>query len=817
MGAMWIKALRVRNFGALGTREFSFSEGINLIYGPNEAGKTTLFEAIERALLEGARLLRNYNGEAEVLIVTEEGERWIGSRRSRRPSALKAMRQRVFENLYFIRTGEVVFKDQQDLLRDLKGRLLDTGRLYQAMDHIREKLGRDLNPLGERAKKEGTLSLELEKLRGELEELEDKERLLMEARTDLRRLEILKEKCSKLTQQWDDLKRKVEVLKKVYEKRSLRDRYKTLLKERDEAKEAEEIERKLARYQDFDPAQLEVLKGWEDTVQKASERIPFLKKNLRELEGELRRQEEILKDVLREADGVRNRKKELSSEIEGLKGLEEGERLLAEKRGEIEALQRELQGLERTIAEVEERRRWMEGAAMAARTQATSLERLQKAAWALIGGGLLTGFLSLYLPKELLVLGVAAVALGILGGTWCRRRKAILAEKDRELQGKLAEVEGQLADLREGKEKAEEELRRLQQEFQSILQRAGVADEDAYLKRLKEHQELKEELTKLQVRHEEVSKRIDELRQYISELEKKIEGTKRELQKAEEDKERAERQIDEALRALGLRSIRDLEEKVRERVSLQERLRALRSRGSRSRAEIEQQLRDLEVRLKELGDIPSFLPEEQEIEFRLKEVQDQVLRYQKEIHQLEGRIEERERSIGLTDAELFRRIGEVRQQLRKKEEEWRDLFEIFRLLKELEGRLEGELIELLEGQTMEWFRFILGRGDPLTIRLEGTNIKISIEGQTLGAKELSSGTRDPLYFAARVAIAERVKGLKTLLLDDPFLTCDPPRTERLVELLARLAERFQILLATKDPWLRDLVLRRGAHEVKLLS
>jgi len=53
-------------------------------------------------------------------------------------------------------------------------------------------------------------------------------------------------------------------------------------------------------------------------------------------------------------------------------------------------------------------------------------------------------------------------------------------------------------------------------------------------------------------------------------------------------------------------------------------------------------------------------------------------------------------------------------------------------------------------------------------------------------------------------MAERAAGLRTLLLDDPFLTCDPSRTRRLVDLLERLSERFQILLATKDPWLRDL-------------
>ena len=39
---MQIKKIRIRNFGQFHNREFTFAPGLNVIYGENESGKTTL-------------------------------------------------------------------------------------------------------------------------------------------------------------------------------------------------------------------------------------------------------------------------------------------------------------------------------------------------------------------------------------------------------------------------------------------------------------------------------------------------------------------------------------------------------------------------------------------------------------------------------------------------------------------------------------------------------------------------------------------------------------------------------------------------------
>lgn len=72
------------------------------------------------------------------------------------------------------------------------------------------------------------------------------------------------------------------------------------------------------------------------------------------------------------------------------------------------------------------------------------------------------------------------------------------------------------------------------------------------------------------------------------------------------------------------------------------------------------------------------------------------------------------------------------------------------------------------------------------------------DGTLLDALRLSSGTRDQLYFALRLAICQVLSGGESvpLLLDDPFLTWDSKRTERGLRLLQSLSGERQIILLT---------------------
>ena len=61
---MKIKELNLKNFGKFSNQSFQFSDGINVIYGANEAGKTTLYHAIG-ALLFGLEKQRGRGSKSD--------------------------------------------------------------------------------------------------------------------------------------------------------------------------------------------------------------------------------------------------------------------------------------------------------------------------------------------------------------------------------------------------------------------------------------------------------------------------------------------------------------------------------------------------------------------------------------------------------------------------------------------------------------------------------------------------------------------------------------------------------------------------------
>lgn len=92
--------------------------------------------------------------------------------------------------------------------------------------------------------------------------------------------------------------------------------------------------------------------------------------------------------------------------------------------------------------------------------------------------------------------------------------------------------------------------------------------------------------------------------------------------------------------------------------------------------------------------------------------------------------------------------------------------------------------------------------DPAAERLEVT----AADGRIVTPHQLSRGTKDQLYFAARLSLAGQLLdgGSGFLLLDDPFLTADPDRLHNGFEILRDLtADGWQILYLTAKPEVHD--------------
>lgn len=125
------------------------------------------------------------------------------------------------------------------------------------------------------------------------------------------------------------------------------------------------------------------------------------------------------------------------------------------------------------------------------------------------------------------------------------------------------------------------------------------------------------------------------------------------------------------------------------------------------------------------------------------------------------------------------------------------------LFERIEATEEQKLTTLFdpEGPASETFAALTG-GRYTEVAYDAEAHEIAVEradGRTFSPAQLSQGTTDQLYFATRVSLAQQLLGNEPgfLLLDDPFLAADPVRLRQGFETLQNLAsEGWQILYLT---------------------
>lgn len=136
-----------------------------------------------------------------------------------------------------------------------------------------------------------------------------------------------------------------------------------------------------------------------------------------------------------------------------------------------------------------------------------------------------------------------------------------------------------------------------------------------------------------------------------------------------------------------------------------------------------------------------------------------------------------------TDAELSRKALSIFERIEATEEQkLGDLFET--------GGMASQVFERLTGGRYTDVAYDADR-HALVVRRR--------DGRTFSPAALSQGTTDQLYFASRVSLARQLLGNEPgfFLLDDPFLAADPDRLYRGFEVLQHLAtDGWQILYFT---------------------
>ena len=92
------------------------------------------------------------------------------------------------------------------------------------------------------------------------------------------------------------------------------------------------------------------------------------------------------------------------------------------------------------------------------------------------------------------------------------------------------------------------------------------------------------------------------------------------------------------------------------------------------------------------------------------------------------------------------------------------------------------------------------------------------QGKEWTAEQLSRGTREQLYLSFRLAVVQDFAESREplpLILDDILVNFDPERAQNAVKALARISKAHQVVAFTCHPALRDLFQKHGAHVLSL--
>ncbi len=790
---MRFRRIHVEGYGNLRDHTITLTDGINLLVGPNEAGKSTLRDFV-RALLygfasrKGAESRRErrepigggpYGGWAD--IVTSEGEeirlerrqdpqRISGALTLRRGSGETADEAFLEELLggvtrdYFARVhafGIAELEDAKKLARDDIEDLLfgasarqHPGRLKQGRDELDGRKQKLFTPRGKG--EIGELLKGLESTRGEIREL----------RSRVGEVELLTAKQERVRRRIGELEKKISSL------HAAREAVEAVQAARNELEDARKRRAELS----YDPRVLD-----------AGEEIARLEERRPEILGRRDDAEELAGRIAGiEAEFAEGRR-ELGGELtdDHVAALEDPESLKAE----IRAFDAEFVGaaheIERAQGALREKQARLEGIHAAG----ASWHRILRAmGWVFLAAGLPLGVLTTGLFREWRGGAAVTLLLGLVGAL------LLLAARRAAGGGKTHKIERDLQVTETMVEEGQTQHAELARRWRGWLSARGLPedmDTDAALEAIRDANELKRRLEERKALAQKREDTLKEIESFQAEVRALVESLGREPPRAAEDLIGTPgKLVEELVRAS---TEREAAGKVNEEIA-------------RHQKELEAAFAELEAA--RVGR-PPLSPDDA-----------QALRSEDEALEGQERTFSEERSgLFREDGDLARQIEDLRgsdrlARLRREEEgltseirqralEWSAAAVARRLIDEAARHFQDLHQPAVIRKASEFFRVMTGGAFERIIRPVDEGVETLICVRSSGAEcrpeTLSRGTHEQLYLALRFAAVQTASPARPplpILMDDVLVNFDDARVARAVDVIAELSKTHQILYFT---------------------
>jgi uncharacterized protein YhaN len=192
------------------------------------------------------------------------------------------------------------------------------------------------------------------------------------------------------------------------------------------------------------------------------------------------------------------------------------------------------------------------------------------------------------------------------------------------------------------------------------------------------------------------------------------------------------------------------------------------------------------------------------------EVEDQQIR--KLIQEIEGDIEVKRQQLADLNADLtnmesseiysqtMHQYTMEKEQLAKMAREWAVLKTAKEMLVETKRKYRDKYLTNVIARTSLYFKKITRNAyESIIPPQDGKTFQVeTVDHMRYQVNELSQGTIDQLYVCLRLAISEVMSEEHHLpfIIDDAFVHFDTPRTKQMIEILAEIGERQQIIMFT---------------------
>jgi len=789
-----IQRLQTGNFGCLGDEEFEFTSGLNIIRGPNEAGKSTLQAALLTVLFQKAdttsqvvhrwqswgannlfelaleftaaghqwRLEKDFADGKVCLADLDSGEEWRDHNKVQDKIAqlLGTGSQDIYESTAAIRQQQITALEAGGKLSDLLQQSVSgsasgvsvsdiIGQLDKSLTELRRGLERaaPVNP--------GPLHLigeEIVRLEGEIRKLEETGQKVSGAWRELREAEAQIEQLQPQIEQSEQLLEKADRRRKLEEQ--LAGLESEWLRLHQDVEWVEQLNREIAELNDK-------VKELPEVSAKEAEKVADLVAAIDRAEADIELHQERVNEL-------RSQRQQLAAEAKDLVGEESPRELLDRAVGlqdEQRAIQMRIDGFEQESHGVQQ-----DLTSRAARRRNLVIRVAVGVLLALLGGG--GALVSLWW----LLLALVGIVLAATGLFSARPESAAVLIEQRE------RIESDLQEARSQRQQFDRQLHELLAE----LGVENVADLSRLLSNLSERQnKLAASLESTEAARRQATRNQQEAQAALDQLVADRFSSADEMLEVHYQRQQLQGEIEKKQERrqgiLGTQKLTEMKQRL-DKLALE-------------RATVQQQLDSPElahIALDTLG-IEQLRNE--------LECNKEALEVVTKGHQ-EARFVVEHSDF---DPEQQLRAEEKLQAARQRQQRLLQKEQIYELTRETLAMAYQETLsqtrELVEPQLADLLA-LMTEGRYNQVRLAGEQLSPQVvspdKGGEAEADELSWATREQLYLAARLALTRVLwpdEG-PPLLLDDPLVNFDDQRVAATFQLLSRFAADRQILFFT---------------------